>query len=65
MALVAGQEVKATCVMSTNTLEKRQQHVVNLASFPGLSRFYVRLVHAKHEHEEKFKNRKGLGPLVT
>ena len=29
----------------------------NLASFPGLSRFYVRLVHAKHEREEKFEKR--------
>ena len=26
-----------------------------VASFPGLSRFYVRLVHAKHEREEKFE----------
>ena len=28
-----------------------------LASFPGLSRFYVRLVHAKHECKEKFEKR--------
>ena len=29
--------------------------LVLLASFQGLSRFYVRLVHAKHEREEKFE----------
>jgi len=36
---------------------------VDLTSFPGLSRFYVRLVHAKHEREEKFEKREKLGTL--
>ena len=34
-----------------------------LASFPGLSRFYVRLVHAKHEREEKFEKRERPGTI--
>jgi len=45
--------------------QKVCRDTATVASFPGLSRFYARLVHAKHEREESSKNGKGLGPLVT
>ena len=34
-----------------------------VASFPGLSCFYVRLVHAKHGREEKFEKRERPGTI--
>ena len=39
-------------------------HAVHVASFPGLSRFYVRLVHEKHEREEKFEKQESPSALA-
>ena len=55
-------------VQARARLRESQCHVVQvqwrptfvLASFLGLSRFYVRLVHAKHEREEKFEKRESI-----
>ena len=38
-------------------------HATYVASFPGLSRFYVRLVYAKHEREEKFEKQERPGTI--
>ena len=40
-----------------------QKNTIILASFPGLSHFYVRLVHAKHECEEKFEKQERPGTI--
>ena len=35
----------------------------NLALFPGLSHFYMRLVHTKYEHKQKFEKRERSGTI--